>query len=202
MSYRIRNKERHAIVHKLANILGEIPEEETSGLVTDAQNLLLNREFGEEGRSRNSDPGDPYWFEHSLIKKSAQVIAEGDPIRAFAECLRETNHGHSGFVEQSRRVYKRPTNETEKQVSEEIRQMIINIITALFDSNPLSKEKGAFGDAWLSITAIVECLNLLGNDVPQKMVDGLKELLAGYEKIDGENQGLLEIKFWVDRHFG
>lgn len=202
MPYRTHHADNHARICKLADLLGEVPEQETAGLLAEAEKILLSREFGSERLGRNADPKDPYWFEHHLIAEARKLVEAGKPLDAYQSSLSEHNHGHSDFTGQVRRVYKRPTNEVERVVSEEIRQMIIEIATALIDSEPLSKEMDTFGHGWGSITAIFDCLIMLGASVPKHLIEQLRYLIAECKKSKIKNDGIPQLERDFENRFG
>ena len=187
MPYRIHPSQKHGLALKLADLLRFIPEEELGGLIENARQLHRYVEFGHAGLARNCQPDDPYWFERHLIERATSLLAEGKPRNAWMECLMESNHGHSGFVDQARRVYMRPNGDIECQISEDLRQMIINIAEGLIASDPPSLEKGHISNGWMSMIGLKECVFLLGADVPKYLVADLKRLMVAYKTDDPDN---------------
>ena len=187
MPYRIHPSQRHGLALKLADLLRSIPEEQLSDLIDVARQLHHHAEFGHADLVRNCQPDDPYWFEHHLIEQAASLLGEGKPRKAWMTCLIESNHGHSGFVDQVRRVYMRPSGDIERQVSEDLRQMIINIAEGLIASDPPSLETGRISDGWMSMIGLKECVFLLGADVPEHLVVDLKRLMVAYKAADPTN---------------
>jgi len=202
MTYKIHEEDKFGLVFRIADLLQGIPQEETEEIINEAKKLFLSREFNDDGYARNAEPDDPYWYEHRLIKTANEYIIAGDPLSAYSSCLTEINHGHSGFVDQVIRVYKRPRNEDEKNVSKEIRQMIIDIANALLDLDPVSVEKSHGNDVWGGLFKIQRCLNLLGGNIPLELIVRFKEFLSDYETHKGDSRDLFDIKKALNRRFG
>ncbi len=202
MSYRIHHSDRHALVLQLADLHRQIPDEQFAGLLADARQLHYDAEFGNPGLVRNCQKDDPYWFEHHLIKEADRLLAAGKPLTAFLECLSEHNHGHSGFTDQVGRVYRRPTNDAERQVSKKLRGMILKVAQALIDSDPPSMEIGQFGNGWMSMIGIDICITYLGADVPRKLIEQFAQLLAKYCVADPGNSEVSGVEHTFKRRFG
>jgi hypothetical protein len=151
---------------------------------------------------RNSKPGEPYWFENHLIASARKYLAEGKPFDAYMECLVESNHGHSGFTNQSYRVYMHPVNDAERDMSEKIRQMVIDVADALISSDPLSKNMDMLGEGWLTISSVYSCLVLLGEDVPSSLVDRLRKLILDCKKFADKNREIGQLELTFKHRFG
>lgn len=200
--YSTHDADKQIIITELCDLLEDIPEKEIPDILTQMQMKLQSR-ASDRGASRCSKvPNDPYEFERHLISKAYEYISAGDPLKAYHDSLCEHNHGHSGFVDNSRQVYMCPKNEQEKRVSKEMREMIISVIRALFTSEPLTQEKGVFGDGWYSVVAIYECLALLGTNLPAEMVQDFKNLLSEYKKLDADNREVDQIERLSKIRFG
>jgi hypothetical protein len=202
MPYKTHHADKSAQVCRLADLLEGVPQQETAGLLVEAEKMLLSRESRRGDLGRNSDLKDPYWFEYRLIAEAKKLIKAGKPLEAYLGSLTEQNHGHSGFIDQVRRVYRRPTNEAEQTISEEIRQMIVGVATALIDSAPLSKKMGILGDGWISITAIFDCLTMLGESVPKHLVKQLRHLLVECKNTKTKNDGIPQLEREFENRFG
>jgi hypothetical protein len=202
MPYRIHCSDRNAKVTQLADFLTTVPEEDLAGLIDEAKALLYHREFSNNNLlGRNSKLAEPH--EEHLIRKARTYLDEGKPLHAFMECLSETNHGHSGFTNRTRRLYMHPLNDTERDMSEKIRQTIIDVANALTNSDPLSKDITDFmSDGWISITASYECLVMLGQDVPLDMVGKLRNLVEGCKKFAHMNSEIVQLEYRFKFHFG
>jgi hypothetical protein len=189
MPYRIHYADKHEKVVALADFLTTVPHEEFSELLDEAKILLRDREFGNENLGRNCKSEEPYWFENRLIADAHKHIAAGNPLKAYMECLRGSNHRHSGFTSQSYRVYMRPVNDVEREMSEKIRQMILKVADALISSDPLSNESemGVLGYGWGAISDAYECLVMLGQDVPLDMICRLRSLVLDCKKFTRMN---------------
>jgi hypothetical protein len=202
MPYRIHFVDRHAKAVALADFMTTVPTEELTGLLDEAKIMLRDREFGNENYGRNSKPSDPYWFENKLIADAGRYIAEGKPLDAFMYCLTEHNHGHSGFTSQSYRVYMHPVNDTEREMSEKIRQMIVSVANALVNSDPLSRNVAdLLGDGWLVISSAYSCLTMLGQDVPSELIDRLRGLLGDCNQFAQKNREILQLQHWFKHRF-
>ncbi len=201
MPYRTHVADKLAQICKVASFLEGIPQEEIPELLAAAERMLHFREFGSEGRGRNCAPNEPYWFEHSLIANAKERVAAGNPLDAYMYSLNEHNHGHSGFTDQVRRVYRHPVNPDEQAVSEKIRQMIIDVATALLESKPLSKSMDIFGDGWMTVSAIFGCLVMLGQDVPKILIDALRSLIGECKKSSVKNEEILELEHNFEKRF-
>ena len=199
MPYQIHKQDRHSFVTQLADLLALIPEEDTKSLFQEAEELLRWREFGHKGIVRNADKNDPYWFEHRLIKSANEYLVAGNPFKAWLECLSEHNHGHSGFTGQIHRVYKRPSNEAEKAISEEIRKMIVGVLEALLDSDPLSKDLGMFGEGRMILVAIENCISLLGANVAEEYIKRFESIIIQCEKSGEKIDDLFRMKRFVEQ---
>ena len=202
MSYRIHPSDRPALVLQLADLLRQIPVEQFPGLFADARQLHRDAEFGNPGLVRNCMKDDPYWFEHHLIEEAYRFLAAGQPLLAFIECLSEHNHGHSGFTDQVGRVYRRPTNDTEQEVSNRLQGMILKVAQALMDSDPPSMELGKFGNGWMSMLGIDTCITYLGADVPQKLIEQFAQFLVKYRVADPSNSEVSDVEYAFKRRFG
>lgn len=189
MSYRMHTSDKEGAMMRLARVLEQIPLEDQAGLLEGAERFLRKRESGVHGSKE-----DPYWFEHRLIGEAECLIADGRPVEAWLECLNESNQGRSGFTDQVRRIYTRPHTEAERKVSEELRSMIIKIATAILATDLSSKSKSARYDlAWQSVRAVSDCLILLGADVPQELLDGLRKRIKRLKKMKPESSELKEL---------
>ncbi len=203
MPYRIHYADRHIKVLALTDFLTTVPLEELSGLLDEAKILLRDREFGSENFGRNCKPEEPFWFENNLIADAQKHIAAAKPLDAYMECLTESNHGHSGFTGQSYRLYMHPVNDAERDMSEKIRQMIVDIAGALINSDPLSKDVADFmGDGWLAISSSYHCLIMLGQDVPTDMIDQLRSHIAGCKKFANKNREIAQLEKAFKCRFG
>lgn len=202
MPYRIHYADKNAKVLSLVDFLTTVPLEELPALLDEANILLRDREFGSKHSVRNCKPEEPYWCENNLIANASKLVAAGKPLNAYAECLMESNHGHSGFVSQSYRLYMHPVNDVERAMSEKIRQMIIDIANALINSDPLSKNIDMFGDGWATISSIYSCLVMLGQDVPPDMVDRLRSLVCDCEYFAANNREIEQLQHQFKRRFG
>lgn len=188
--------EKDSLALKLADLLAYVPEEETSLLLATAINILLSRESHRlDGRE------DLYGFERRLIKEAKKYIAEGKPLDAYMFCLTEHNHGHSGFVDQARRVYIRPQNAAEQKLSSSIREMIIAVVNALLKES-LSEETGEFCTPYMIIISLYDCLCLLGANVPEEMIAAFKQKIAEYKKIERKNSELQTLEHSLRKRFG
>lgn len=201
MSYRIHSSDRHALVLQLADLHRQIPDEQFDDLLADARKLHHDAEFGSPGLVRNCRRDDPYWFEHGLIKDADQFLAAGTPLKAFTECLSEHNHGHSGFTDQVGRVYRRPTNDIERQLSDELRKMVLRVAQALIKSDPPSMEIGQLSKGWMSMIGIDTCITYLGADVPRNLIRRFAELLTKYGVADPTNSEVQNLEYRFKRRF-
>lgn len=202
MPYRIHYADRHLKVLALADFLTTVPFEELSGLLDEAKILLRDREFGSENLGRNCKPEEPYWFENHLIADAHKHIATGKPLDAYMKCLRESNHGHSGFTGQTYRLYMHPVNDAERDMSEKIRQMIVDIADALINSDPLSKDMSMLGDGWMTVSSIYDSLIMLGQDVPPDMIGQLRSLITGCKKFANKNSEIAQLEQAFKYRFG
>lgn len=189
-AYRIHRADKHEKVLQLRDLLVGIPIEQTEELLAEANKMLCNR---------NVKIDDAYRYENFLIAEAEKHIAAGDPVKAYWECLSETNHGHSGFTHNTRRIYMRPINDTEREVSKNIRKMIIAVAYALIKSDPLSKN---VEDGWVSISSIYGCLVLLGEHQEPGMVEKLKEIIAQCKKFVKENVEISRLVVNFKNRFG
>lgn len=203
MPYRIHFHDRRTKVNAIADFLTTIPVEELAGLLDEAKIVLRKREFGNDNLGRNCKPDEPYWFENNLIADAKKYIDEGKPLDAFMYCLVESIDGKSGFTTQSYRLYMHPVNDDERNMSEKIRKMILSVADALINSDPLSKNvTGFLGDGWLAISSTYDCLTMLGQDVPQDMIDRLRNLLEGCRMFANKNSKISQLQFAFENRFG
>ena len=189
-SYRIHAVDKPAKTRELADVISNIPAEQMDYFLAEANKMLSS--------SRDIKFENSYIFENFLIAEAEKHIARGDPVMAYWHCLREGNHGNSGFTNTTRRIYMRPGNDIERNVSENLRKMIISVANALINFDPLSKGvEDIMGDGWVAVCSIYDCLVLLGEEVDLEMVQKLKELIAGCKKFEKKNPEIfkLEVSF-------
>lgn len=138
-----------------------------------------------------------------LLQLSRLHIAAGKPFEAYKQCLEESSHErHFGFRSETQRVYMHPFNDQEFGISERIRQMIINIATALIDSKPLSKSMNVNGEGWTSISSSYDCLVMLGKDVPRELIDKLRTLIVASKGFARGNSDITKLENTFRKRFG
>jgi hypothetical protein len=95
-----------------------------------------------------------------------------------------------------------PVNDAERDMSEKIRQMVIDVADALISSDPLSKNMDMLGEGWLTISSVYSCLVLLGEDVPSSLVDRLRKLILDCKKFADKNREIGQLELTFKHRFG
>jgi hypothetical protein len=94
-------------------------------------------------------------------------------------------------------------NDAEREMSEKIRKMIVDVADALIKSDPLSKNvEGFMGDGWLMISSIYRCLIMLGQDVPLELVNQLRGLIDGCMQFSEKNREISRLQYSFKCRFG
>jgi hypothetical protein len=202
LPYRIHPQKRYALLIELRDLFRSIPHEEQPKLLAEIDEMYYSQEYGNPELSRDNSEGGPYWFEHQLIRKADELIARGKPLRACQYCLAESCGEQYVFVSQTQRVYCRPKDATEREVSEDLRRMLIRIAEALITQNPLRSEKSGEGDELLSIVCLRDMLFLLGAHVPTHLVTELKRQMNERSAAEPKNPELYRLQDSIRERFG
>ena len=165
---------------RLEEIFAGCSKDQVKAEIIRVYNLTWKSEFGNPGYSRAIRPEDPYWFEGHLIANCRSLLAEDKPDRAFSQYLLEHNHGHSGFVDQTARVYFSPRNDDERRLSAVFRQLHIDTVVALLEKTEPCNGIFDFMDVELAWKGVER----LGADVPDELIVGLKKLIKDSAELE------------------
>ncbi len=168
------------LLDTLRAVFRDVPGDQVQLLVNEARRINHQVEFGHKDKVRQARPGDPYWYEGHLLTTCRALLAEGKPERAFSDCLIESNHGHSGFVDQVQRVYFAPENSAERQISSVLRALHIDVARALLETVQPTASLMNFMD----VEVICTCLERLGRDYPTELAKDLNKLIADCLELD------------------
>ncbi len=181
LSYRLHPTTRTRLVQRTTELLQNSSATEVAHLVHKANQLIYWREFGHPNLVRNCKPDEPYWFETHLVQEIEQHLKNHEPARAYGYGLTEHNHGHSGFVLQTVRVYMSPRNEEERKLSQKFRELHLAVAEGLLSTTKPTTDIFEFFD----IEAIHTCLERLGADVPKTLSVRLQHLIDENVKLAG-----------------
>lgn len=197
MPYRLHPADRRTVIERLIRELATVPEDELDSIMLEARaGLTPSTEEGKVGKViRLHHP------EYQLISRATRLLAERRPLEAWEQCFMDQDES-SLFSPSVRQVYCRPANDMEREISDGIRMIIIRIAENLIAFNPLSKGTGPSSDGWMGLTALHECLVLLGADVPEGLVSELKRLMAEYRTAAPEHVDLKVLELQVRNRFG